>query len=158
MTSANRRFVFGDLGHCVAFGFGAGLIPRAPGTWGTMAAVPIFALCEFILAPAMVWALGGLFVVGGIWVCGRTCRALNSEDDSGVVWDEIAAFYLVLCALPAWEYAPPAFIVFRILDIAKPPPIRQLDATIKGGWGVMADDLAAAAGTIAIILALAELV
>ena len=158
MTSGSRRFVFGDLGHCVAFGFGAGLIPRAPGTWGTMVAVPIFALCELTLAPVVVWGLGGLFVVGGVWICGRTCRALNSEDDSGVVWDEIAAFYLVLCVLPAWEWAPLAFIVFRILDIAKPPPIRQLDAMIKGGWGVMADDLAAAAGTIAIVLAVGELV
>ena len=151
MTSANSRFVFGDLGHCAAFGFGAGLIPRAPGTWGTAAAIPLFALCDFALPLAGAWALGILFAAGGVWICGRACRALNSHDDSGVVWDEIAAFYLVMCALPAWGYLPFAFVVFRVLDIFKPPPIRQMDSAIKGGWGVMADDLAAAAGTIAIV-------
>ena len=152
-TSANSRFVFGDLGHCVAFGFGAGLAPRAPGTWGTAVAIPLFALCDAAFLPAIVWALGFVFAAGGIWICGRTCRALNSRDDPGVVWDEIAAFYLVLCALPAWEHLPLAFAVFRILDIVKPPPIRQLDAATTGGWGVMADDLAAAAGTIAVVWA-----
>ena len=137
----------------MAFGFGAGLLPRAPGTWGTALAIPLYWICDAVLPAAMVWGLGAVFVVGGIWICGRTCRALRSHDDSGVVWDETAAFYLALCALPSWGHLPLAFVVFRVLDIVKPPPIRQLDATLKGGWGVMADDLAAAAGTVGIVYA-----
>ena len=150
-TSANSRFVFGDWGHCVAFGFGAGLLPRAPGTWGTLAAIPLFVMCDLVLPKWMVFGLGILFAAGGIWICGRACRALKVRDDPGVVWDEMAAFYLALCALPGWGYLPLAFVVFRVLDIAKPPPIRQLDAATQGGWGVMADDLAAAVGTIAVV-------
>ena len=156
-TSANRKFVFGDPGHCVAFGFGAGLLPRAPGTWGTLAAIPLFAVCDLLLPEWTVFGLGILFAAGGIWICGRACRALNVRDHPGVVWDEMAAFYLTLCALPGWGYLPLAFAVFRFLDIVKPPPIRQLDAATKGGWGVMADDLAAAVGTIAVVWTAAAL-
>ena len=150
-TSGNSRFVFGDWGHFIAFGFGTGLLPRAPGTWGTLAAVPLFALCEALLPAEAVWGLGLIFALGGIWICGRTCRALNSPDDSGVVWDETAAFYLALCAMPSWGWLPFGFVLFRWLDIVKPPPIRWLDANLKGGWGVMADDLAAAAAVMAVM-------
>ena len=137
------------------------MLPRAPGTWGTLLAIPLFALCAAALPSGWEgwkWGAGVVFAAGGVWVCGRACRALHCHDDAGVVWDETAAFYLVLCALPSWGWLPLAFAVFRALDIVKPPPIRQLDARVGGGWGVMADDLAAAAGTAAIVHAAAALI
>lgn len=170
MTLGNRAFVFGDAGHCIAFGFGLGLLPRAPGTWGTLLALPLFGLCAMLPGgTALLWGLGAAFVGGGIWVCGRACRALGSRDDPGVVWDETAAFYLVLCGLPPgtgtgagdgwewgwewewewWAWVGGAFVVFRFLDIVKPPPIGWLDRNLGGGWGVMADDAAAATGALA---------
>ncbi|MGI9306163.1 MAG: phosphatidylglycerophosphatase A family protein [Gammaproteobacteria bacterium] len=153
-TSANKKFVFGDAGHCIAFGFGAGLLPRAPGTFGSLLAFPLYWAAAFLPLFAQ-WFCGALLFAAGVWLCGRAGRALNKEDDRGMVLDEIAAFYFVLLAVPdAWQWQGAAFAAFRFFDAAKPPPVNWLDKNIKGGWGVMLDDAAAAALTCALIYGL----
>ena len=151
-TSANRSFVFGDIGHCLACGFGLGLTPKIPGTAGTILAIPLFWLTSSVLAlpPAAELALLAAMIAGGIWLCGRTAKALNAKDDQGIVFDEITGFYGVLILLPDnLQLQAAGFVLFRILDAVKPPPIGWLDRNIPGGAGIMLDDIAAAAVTIA---------
>jgi phosphatidylglycerophosphatase A len=144
-------FVIAHPAHLLAFGFGAGLSPKAPGTAGTLVAFPIFFLL-LQLPAAWMWAVITLFLAIGPWACGRAGRALGVHDHGGIVWDEIAAFLLVL------PFAPPslfgwllAFGLFRLFDIWKPFPIGWLDARVEGGLGVMLDDVVAAGYAIAII-------
>jgi len=149
-------FVFSHPAHALAFGFGAGLAPRAPGTFGTLAAWPIGWLIGGVLAPApFVAALIVAFLVG-IWACDVTGRALGVADHRAMVWDEMVAFLLVLAIVPrqpGWQAA--AFFLFRAFDIAKPPPIRWFERRYHGGFGVMFDD-ALAAGYTLIVLAIAQ--
>lgn len=139
------RFVFGHLAHFVAFGFGIGLIPYGPGTFGTILAFPIYYGLQRVLPEQAVLACIVGSVLLGIWVCQITGRNLGVHDHGGMVWDEIAAFMLVLYFIPQqplWQAF--AFLLFRIFDILKPPPIRRLDLRIQNGFGVMLDDLVAA--------------
>jgi phosphatidylglycerophosphatase A len=133
-----------DPVHVLALGFGAGLSPVAPGTFGTLVAVPIaFALTLLPLAVAAVAVTA--FIVGGIWLCGESARRLDCHDHPGIVWDEIAAFALLGLVLPAgWIWLAVAFVLFRFFDIVKPWPIRDLDHRLGGGLGIMLDDLMAA--------------
>ena len=151
MKSPDFRFLFAHPAHFIAFGFGAGLAPKAPGTWGTLAAFPLYFAMR-LLPDGDYWALAALFCVAGIWICGRTGRALGVHDHGGIVWDEIAAFLLVLpFAPPAWWGYLSAFALFRLFDIWKPYPIGWLDARVGGGLGVMLDDLLAAGYAIAVL-------
>ena len=157
-TSANKSFVFGDAGHCIVFGFGLGLMPRMPGTAGTLLAYPLYAAMAQTPLFAQ-WLIAGVLLIGGGILCERAERALNRRDDSGMVIDEIVAFYMVLICIPSgvvWQLA--AFILFRLLDALKPPPIRWIDAHIHGGAGVMLDDVAAAALTAAALLLLERVI
>ncbi len=137
-------------GRFIAFGFGSGLIRPASGTWGTLMA---WLLWRIALPPVSNMALG-LFIafafVYGCWVCHRVGKELGEPDHVGMVWDEVAAFWLVLWLTPAtWMAQLVAFILFRVFDIVKPPPIKYFDAHLKGGIGVMWDDLLAAVYTLA---------
>jgi phosphatidylglycerophosphatase A len=138
-------FVVSHPAHLVAFGFGSGLAPLAPGTMGTLAALPAYWLMKPYYSDLQFLLLVfGAFVLG-IWACERTGRTLGIADYGGMVWDEIVAFWLVLLVVPddiASQLT--AFALFRVFDIAKPPPISYFDATLKGGFGVMFDDLVAA--------------
>ena len=139
------RFVFGHPAHFVAFGFGIGLIPHAPGTFGTLLAFPIYYGLHSALPDQVLLACIAASVVIGIWACQVTGRNLGVHDHGGMVWDEIAAFMLVLYFIPQqplWQAF--AFLLFRIFDILKPPPIGRLDLRIRNGFGVMLDDLVAA--------------
>lgn len=142
--------------HFIALGGGLGLIPRAPGTFGTLLALPIFWLAAPRLDPAVFLAgLAALFVIG-VWACEVTGRALGDADYGGMVWDETVAFLLVLFFTPVYGYWQAfAFLLFRLFDIAKPPPIRYYERAFKGGFGVMIDDVAAAFYTV-LVLALAR--
>jgi len=137
--------MLGHPAHCVAFGFGAGLAPVAPGTFGTLLAFPIhWYLAPLLTATVYPALLAALFVLG-VWACERTGRALGTADHQSMVWDETVAFLAVLCFTPAglaWQMG--AFLLFRIFDILKPPPIRYFDRTVKNGFGVMLDDMLAA--------------
>lgn len=142
----------------LAFGFGSGLSPKAPGTAGTLAAL--------VFAPALValplWA--GLLVVGlafliGCRLCGETSRELGVHDHGGIVWDEFVGIWLVLLFVPfelAWWLA--AFVVFRFFDILKPWPIRWLDRRVGGGFGIMIDDVLAALFALAVLILAGQLV
>jgi phosphatidylglycerophosphatase A len=141
----NARFMLSHPAHCVALGFGTGLAPVAPGTVGTLLAFPIHVLlAEYLDTLPHVAAIVLLFVLG-VWACGRTGRAMGIADHSGMVWDEVVAMLMILILIPAtivWWVA--AFLVFRVFDVLKPPPIRYFDQTMKGGFGVMFDDILAA--------------
>ncbi|HET9403115.1 MAG TPA: phosphatidylglycerophosphatase A [Burkholderiales bacterium] len=148
------RFVLSRPAYLVAFGFGAGLAPVAPGTFGTLLAFPLYWLffpevgaLEFLLLIVVLFVLG-------VWACEMTGRALGVSDHGGMVWDETVAFLLVLFFVPGtpyWQAA--AFLLFRLFDILKPPPIRYYDRTIKSGFGVMLDDLIAAFYTLLVLAA-----
>ena len=133
------------LSRLVAFGFGAGLSPVAPGTVGTLWAWAAWLVMQLWLPePVMLLLLPVAFVVG-VWACGRTAQAMGVADHGAMVWDEVVAFWLVLAMVPAGFGAQfAAFVLFRLFDIVKPPPIRHFDATVPGGFGVMFDDLVAA--------------
>jgi len=131
--------------HLLALGFGAGLAPAAPGTAGTLLALPLYWWLAPRLAASEFLTLLAVAFLAGIWACQKTGAALGAADHGGMVWDEIVAFLLVLFFTPDslyWQAA--AFLLFRLFDIFKPPPIRYYERTFKGGFGVMLDDLVAA--------------
>ena len=153
-SPANWRFITRHPAHFLAFGFGSGLAPKAPGTLGTLAAIPLYYLLTILLTPAQVYIAIVLAALAGIWICDVTGRNLGVVDYGGIVWDEIVAFWLVLAFTPhqlLWVSA--AFVLFRLFDIWKPFPISWFDAQIKNGFGVMLDDILAAGYTIAILTA-----
>jgi phosphatidylglycerophosphatase A len=136
--------------HWLAYGFGAGLSPWAPGTVGTVAAVPIYLSLQPL---PLFWYLGLLtaMLLIGIWACGKTARELNAHDPSAIVWDEILGYLLTMTgAPPGWVWMALGFALFRLFDILKPWPIRELDRKVRGGLGVILDDLLA--GLIALVL------
>ncbi|HEX5539845.1 MAG TPA: phosphatidylglycerophosphatase A [Methylophilaceae bacterium] len=130
--------------HLLAFGLGSGLASKAPGTCGTLAAMPLFAALMFAPEPVHYLVIALLFIIG-IPICTRAGSALGIADHGSIVWDEIVAFLLVLEFTPlSWRWWLAAFVLFRLFDIWKPFPIRQFDARLKSGLGVMFDDLLAA--------------
>jgi phosphatidylglycerophosphatase A len=137
-------FLLSHPAHLIALGFGTGLSPVAPGTVGTLLAFPLYVVLAQWLAPQWLAVAIAAFFALGVWACGRTGRDLGVADHGGMNWDEIVAFLGVLVltpAVPAWQAA--AFVAFRFFDIAKPPPIRSIDRSVKGGLGVMLDDVVA---------------
>jgi phosphatidylglycerophosphatase A len=142
------RFVFSHPAHFIALGFGAGLAPAA-GTVGTLLAFVVYALLAAWLAPLELFgAIVVLFAIG-VWACGRTGRDLGVSDHNGMCWDEIVAFLPVLMLTPeGWFWQGFAFFAFRFFDVVKPPPIRHFDRSMKGGFGVMFDDILAAGYTL----------
>ena len=154
----DRKFLLQHPAHFLALGFGAGLAAKAPGTWGTLVALPFYLLAHLFAGTAGVLLLAAVFFLVGIWASALTGRALGIADFGGIVIDEIAAFLLVLAFTPAnWLWIAVAFLLFRVFDIAKPWPIYLADKHIKGGFGVMFDDLLAAVYAIACVLLLRQI-
>lgn len=140
-----REFLFRHPAHFLALGFGTGLAPKAPGTFGTLAALPFFFLAHLVGGQTGVLLVAAIFFVAGIWASDVTGKALGVSDDGSIVVDEIAAYLLVLAFAPLSAAGVIiAFILFRVFDIVKPWPISVADRCIKGGFGVMFDDLLAA--------------
>ena len=136
--------VFGDPVHLLAFGFGAGLSRVAPGTAGSVWGV-LLAMLTAGLGWPIELAIAVALCVAGVYICGESSRRLGVHDHGGIVWDEIAGAYLIFLPLPrTWPWLLAGFVVFRILDIAKPWPIRELDHRLHGGLGIMLDDVVAA--------------
>jgi len=152
----DRNFLLAHPAHFIALGFGSGLAPKAAGTFGTLVALPIYLLTYWLGGNALVGACAALLFGVGVWASGVTGKALGVSDHGGIVIDEIAAFLLVLAFVPAGEsklwWMVSAFVAFRLFDIVKPWPISVADRTIKGGFGVMFDDLLAALFSIALLL------
>jgi phosphatidylglycerophosphatase A len=129
--------------HVLAFGLGLGLAPVAPGTFGTLLGIPVaLALAPLGSAGAMVGT--ALVFAFGVWLCGRSARALGVHDHPGIVWDEVVGYAIAVLFLPAtWAWWLAAFVLFRALDIVKPWPIREIDHSLRGGLGTMLDDAVA---------------
>lgn len=143
------RFLFSHPNHFISLGFGSGLAKVAPGTFGTLAGLPLFWLIAQLSVSCQLLIIAALFIVG-IYFCAFTGKALGIVDHGSIVWDEIVAIMLVLTFTPQqWQWWLAAFILFRLFDIWKPYPIRQLEAKFKNGFGVMFDDLLAAIYAIA---------
>ena len=139
------RFLLAHPSHFIALGFGAGLSPVVPGTVGTLVALPLAALLRTYTNDLGFLLVIVLAFVVGIWSADRTGRDLGVADHSGIVWDEVVAFLLVLFFVGAEPLRQAfAFALFRFFDIVKPPPARLIDREWHSGFGVMADDIVAA--------------
>ncbi len=164
---ADLAFLLRHPAHWLGLGFGSGLSPKAPGTAGTAWAWAVFALLQAVGASLPLLGLLVLLSIPvGWWACTVTARHLGIDDPGCIVWDEVAAFWLVLWALSAllapagsklWLWQVAAFALFRFFDAAKPQPVCWADRVFKGrgwrgGWGIMFDDLVAAACTLAVLL------
>jgi len=148
--SPTFRFMLSHPAHIVAQGFGSGLSPIMPGTAGTLFGwlvyVELTSLWPEVFTPA---AWGALIVAGfalGVAACRKTGHALGVDDHGSLVWDEVVAFWLVLQFIGSggWRVQLTGFVLFRFFDMVKPPPIRHFDRNLKGGFGVMWDDIMAA--------------
>lgn len=129
--------------HLLAFGLGSGTAPKAPGTFGTLAAVPLYLLMQ-PLTPWVYLLLVILLFALGVWLCDRTSRDLGVHDHGGIVWDEWVGLLVTLWLAPAGiGWLVTGFVLFRFFDILKPWPIGWLDRQVGGGWGIMLDDLLA---------------
>jgi phosphatidylglycerophosphatase A len=129
--------------HFLALGFGSGLAPKAPGTFGTLAAIPLYYLMS-----GLSWQIYmGIVVVAaiaGLWICGESAQRLHVHDHPAIVWDEIVGYLITMFMLPvSWQWMVAGFVLFRFFDILKPWPISWLDSQLKGGLGIMADDILA---------------
>lgn len=137
--------------HLIAAGFGSGLAPRAPGTFGTLAALIPWWPLHFLLA-IQYWIIIAVGTALGIYVCGKTARDLRTHDHGSIVWDEFIGLWIALAWLPtgaAWIIA--GFLLFRLFDIWKPWPISWCDKHVHGGFGIMFDDILAGAAALAVI-------
>jgi phosphatidylglycerophosphatase A len=148
-----------DPVHLVAFGFGSGLSPWAPGTFGTLIAIPI---TLFVMQFGFVAHLGFAIFAAlfGIYVCGESARRLGVHDHPGIVWDEITGYAVTMLTVPGaaggttlMYWVVGGFALFRLFDIWKPWPIREADHSLSGGLGIMLDDVIAGIFAAAILLA-----
>ncbi len=128
----------------IGTGFGLGLMPKAPGTWGSLLGPPlVYLLQRALYTPTLYWAVSLCLILLAGPICGRAARFFGEKDPGPVVLDEIVSFVLVFAAVRVtWTTAVLGFLWFRIFDISKPWPAHRLEA-LPGGWGVLADDLAA---------------
>jgi phosphatidylglycerophosphatase A len=153
----DARFLLSHPAHFIALGFGSGLAPRAPGTFGTLAGLALFLLLEQVVAPWHVAVLAIPLFFVGIWASAVTARDLGVADHGAIVIDEIVAFLPVaVFANKSPLMLAVAFGLFRLFDIWKPFPIRQVERRVKGGFGVMIDDVLAALYACAVIALLVE--
>ena len=141
--------------HLLALGFGTGLAPKAPGTVGTLVGLPFYWLfCDLgLLSYALIVAA---MFVAGVYICDATARAAGVHDHPSIVWDEVVGYLITMFAAPAgWYWPLVGFLAFRVFDIVKPWPIRQLDRHVAGGFGIMIDDVVGGLFGLAVMQALA---
>ena len=137
----------------LAFGFGSGLSPFAPGTMGTLVAIPFTFVLKSLDTPVF-WIVLLLLFILGVVLCELVSRKLGVHDHGGIVWDEMVGYWLAVAFVPMqWQWLLAAFVLFRFFDIYKPWPIRQIDARVGGGFGIMIDDVVAALFTVIILAA-----
>ena len=137
------RSIWRDPVHFLAFGFGAGAVPKAPGTAGTVVAVVLYIPLAELSLPLYSLVLVTGFILG-IWLCGRTAAEIGVHDHGGIVWDEFVGYWLTMFMAPAgWVWILAGFVFFRLFDILKPWPVKWVDSRVKGGLGIMLDDVIA---------------
>ncbi len=146
-----RQLALTTPGGFLAFGFGSGLLTTAPGTIGTMAAIPLAVLLKLLTGFSFWFVLLALFLLG-VWMCGQVSRQLGVEDYGGIVWDEMVGFCLAVAFVPLhWGWFLAAFVLFRFFDILKPWPISEIEYAFDGGLGIMLDDVFAAVYTMILL-------
>lgn len=139
----------------IAFGFGTGALPIAPGTFGTLIAIPFYLVLRQLTLP---WYVGIVLVLtlASIWLCDKLSRDIQVHDHQGMNLDEIIGFLITMINAPLhWSWIVVGFILFRIFDIAKPWPINWADKNIGGGFGMIFDDVLAALYSCAVLQILA---
>lgn len=143
MAASTENFQLSNPIHFLALGFGSGLAPKAPGTFGTLAAIPVFLIAMQL--PSLYFLLLMLFMsVAGIYICGKAAEDAGVHDHGAIVWDEIVGFMITMYMIPvSWLTILVGFALFRFFDILKPWPISYLDKNCHGGLGIMLDDVAA---------------
>jgi phosphatidylglycerophosphatase A len=132
--------------HLLALGLGSGMLPLAPGTWGTLFAIPVFLLLAQ-LPMAWLFATVALLFAAGVWLCGRTASDLGVHDHSAIVWDEVVGYCITMAPFAVGAGTAElvaGFVLFRLFDVVKPWPIRAADRRVHGGFGIMLDDALAA--------------
>ncbi|MFT6899967.1 MAG: phosphatidylglycerophosphatase A [Colwellia sp.] len=143
MSKSTENFRLANPIHFLALGFGSGLLPKAPGTYGTLAAIPLYLL----LAPTSMSTyliIVMIMSVAGIYICGKAAKDAGVHDHGAIVWDEIVGFLITMFMVPlSWQSIVVGFILFRIFDIFKPWPISYIDKNLHGGLGIMVDDIIA---------------
>ncbi|OSN06587.1 phosphatidylglycerophosphatase A [Lonsdalea iberica] len=138
--------------HFLATGLGSGLSPWMPGTVGSLAAIPLWYL--MILLPWQLYSLLVMLSIGiGVYLCQRTAKDIGVHDHGSIVWDEFVGMWITLMAVPSmhWRWVAAGFLLFRLLDIWKPWPIRWFDRNVHGGMGIMVDDVIAGVVAAALI-------
>ncbi|WP_339338885.1 phosphatidylglycerophosphatase A [uncultured Oceanicoccus sp.] len=158
MTRAvSAKTIFKNPIHCLAFGFGSGLAPKAPGTFGTLMAIPLYLLLSELPLISYAAVVVAAFILG-IYLCGKTADDLGVHDHPGIVWDEFVGFWITMFAAPAgllWLVI--GFSLFRLFDIWKPWPIKLFDNNMKTGLGIMIDDVLAGIYALVLLQALVYL-
>lgn len=143
MTKSTENFRLADPIHFLALGFGSGLAPKAPGTFGTLAAIPVF-LLSLSLNNVNYLLLVIVMSVAGIYICGKAAKDAGVHDHGAIVWDEIVGFMITMYLMPvSWLSVLVGFALFRFFDILKPWPISFIDKNFHGGLGIMLDDIVA---------------
>ena len=140
------KFTLTNPVHFLALGFGSGLIKPAPGTWGTLAAIPLyFLVMQLVSSSSPVYlALILLSFFAGVYICGKAAEDAGVHDHGSIVWDEIVGFLITMLVVPVtWQNIVLGFLLFRVFDIVKPWPIKLLDKHVHGGFGIMIDDVLA---------------
>lgn len=142
-VNPSMGFLFSHPAHFAGLGFGSGMVPVAPGTFGTLAAIPLWLLMADLAfgIQCVVIFIAGLV---GIYFCGKTAEGLGVHDHGAIVWDEFVGYWVTMLFAPAgWVWVLIGFLLFRFFDILKPWPIRVLDKKVHGGFGIMVDDVLA---------------
>jgi phosphatidylglycerophosphatase A len=143
MINPTFKQLLTNSNHFFAFGFGSGLAPKAPGTFGTLAAIPVYLLIQDLSWPIYVSWLVVTFALGVYW-CDRSSKQLGVHDHGGIVWDEFVGYWITMFLAPkSWLWVLIGFLLFRFFDIIKPWPINWLDRKVSGGFGIMIDDVLA---------------
>lgn len=157
-SATTAAFDTGNVRHWLAYGFGAGLSPKAPGTFGTLVAVPIYLLLSMLPMAAYLAVLAVMIAVG-IWVCGTTANDVGADDPPGIVWDEIVGFLVAMIAAPSgWIWVITGFLLFRLFDIYKPWPAGTINRRLRGGLGIMLDDIVAGLMSLVVLQSIAMMV
>ena len=142
MTRISPKLLRNPL-HLLSLGFGSGLSPFAPGTCGTLVAIPFYLLIAQLDLPYYLAFILLAFAIG-VYLCKYTSAALGVHDHSGIVWDEFVGFWITMIAVPVnWQWIVAGFVLFRVFDIVKPWPVKVVDKRMTGGFGIMFDDVLA---------------
>jgi phosphatidylglycerophosphatase A len=154
MAPTEKRQTLCDPAMLIATWFGAGLLPRAPGTWGSLAALPFAWLIAWAAGPPGLVAAALVLFPIGCWAAAATARRLGIHDPAIIVIDEVAGQWLTLAAAPFDPLAYAAgFVLFRFFDVLKPWPVSWADRRIGGGLGIMLDDVLAAVYAALVLIA-----